>query len=177
MCVPVHMWAHTCMAWWCWGLGRMTGKASREGSGCIKTQGDEWQAVLAHREEHLSGEGHQEDVTARLNLQADPGTWRRSPAFLSLEHALRCLLSQAQAAQGCRLETEPRGTLSISFYTTLLGRVGEPLALQPPEQSLSKLPCFRKAGCQSGGLPAFPSLPALRAWRQFPRVHRKLLRF
>lgn len=56
MCVHVHVRVHTCACrgWW-WDFRQDDqGKPPREGSGCIKTQGDERQAVLAHRE-HLSG--------------------------------------------------------------------------------------------------------------------------
>ena len=166
MCAHVHIWVHTCACWgWWWDFRQDDQeKPPRAGIGCIKTQGDEWQAVLAHREQHLSGK-----VIKKTWLQARPASW---PRHLEPVHPLSypwnvpsaCLLSQAQAAQGRRLETEPRGTLSISFYHSVGQGRGATGPAAPKTSLLSKLPCLLKGQLPvQSGLPAFclslPSVP------------------
>lgn len=75
-----------------------------------------------------------------------------------------CLLSQAQAAQGRRLETEPRGTLPISFYHSVGQGRGATGPAAPKTSLLSKLPCLLKGQLPvRSGLPSFclslPSVP------------------
>ena len=163
------MWVHACCASWGWWWGfRQDDQGKPPGKEVVVSRPRERSGRPCwHTGKNICRGRSSRRRDLRLNLEADPGTWRLFTHLPILGTC--CLLSQAHAAQGRRLETEPRGTLSISFYHAAGQGSGEPL--QSPEQA-ALLPERPVASLEWAA--CLLSLLALRAWRQFQSPPQKL---